>query len=73
MVNQQRLNPKPYSEIPVVALTKPNQRSNSQKGKPKSSSIAIANRKNLSIDTEEINRESEMRGEYLGEKALMNL
>ncbi len=32
---------------------------------------SIAKMKNLSIDTEEINRESELRGEFLGAKALI--
>ena len=71
MVHQQQSNSKPHLEIPAAALTKPNQRSNSQKSIQRS--MSIAKKKNLSIDTEEINRESELRGEFLGEKALMNL
>ena len=34
---------------------------------------SMSKMKNLSIDTEEINRESEMRGEFLGDKALAPL
>lgn len=58
--------------IPKAAAN-PDRKSRNQFQKSQSSQISFKKKTNLSLDTEEINRESAMRGEFLADDALASL